>query len=95
MVVGFEDDEGVLDEAHEGEGPDDEAEDAEEVGGVGVGEDDGREHVQRRRPEVAVHDAQRLVPQHQRLPHREHLADAHNQRNSIEFCLISSSPCLK
>ena len=62
MVICVEHDEDVLDEADEGERPEDEAEDAEDVVGAGVRQGEGREGVQRRRPDVAVHHAQRLVP---------------------------------
>ena len=62
MVICVEHDEDVLDEADEGERREDEAEDAEDVVGAGVRQGEGREGVQRRRPDVAVHHAQRLVP---------------------------------
>jgi hypothetical protein len=53
VVIRVENDEYVLDEADQGERPDDEAEDAEEVL-PGVRQGEGRECVQRRRPDVAV-----------------------------------------
>ena len=67
MVVLLEHDEGVLDETDQGERPEDEAEDAEEVVLPRVRQRDGREHVQRWRAEVAVHDTQRLVAQQRDL----------------------------
>lgn len=60
MVVCMEHDEGVLDEGDRDERPEDEAEKAEEVVLGGVLQLHRREHVERRRPEVAVHDPQRL-----------------------------------
>ena len=71
MVVSFEDDEDVLDEADHGEGPEDDAEDSDEVRLAGVVQRDRREHVQRRRPQVSVHHPQRLEAQHRHLPPRE------------------------
>jgi hypothetical protein len=71
VVVCMEHDEDVLDEADEGERPQDEAEDAEQVVLVGVRQGEGREGVERRRPDVAVHHAQRLVGQQRHLPRRE------------------------
>lgn len=70
MVVCMEHDEGVLDEGDRDERPEDEAEKAEEVVLGGVLQLHRREHVERRRPEVAVHDPQRLVRQPQRLEPR-------------------------
>lgn len=71
MVVCMEHDEGVLDEGDRDERPEDEAEKAEEVVLGGVLQLHRREHVERRRPEVAVHDPQRLVRQPQRLEPRK------------------------
>jgi hypothetical protein len=73
VVIRVKNDEYVLDEADQGERPDDEAEDAEEVLLPRVRQGEGRECVQRRRPDVAVHHAQRLVAQQRHLPLREHL----------------------
>ena len=72
----MEDDEDVLDEADECERPEDEAEDAEDIVGPGVRQRERREGVQRRRPDVAVHHAQRLVPQQRQLPPRQLLQAA-------------------
>ena len=77
MVVCVEHDEDVLDEADERERPEDEAEDAEQVVLVGVRQGEGREGVERRRPDVAVHHAQRLVGQQRHLPRRELLHATH------------------
>jgi hypothetical protein len=68
MVICVEHDEDILDEADERECPEDEAEDAEDVGGAGVRKREGREGIERGRPDVAVHHAQRLVRQQRQLP---------------------------
>lgn len=96
MVICVEHDEDVLDEADERECPEDEAEDAEDVGGAGVRKREGREGIERRRPDVAVHHAQRLVRQQRQLPPGEllrrrrhaHVVNERIRNSSIFFCWI-------
>lgn len=90
MVVCVEDDEDVLDEADECERPEDEAEDAEQIVLVWVRQGERREGVERRRPDVAIHHSQRLVPQQRHLPRRELLHAVRRRRRrtarSVSSC---------